>query len=282
MTFLQSIILGLIQGFCEILPISSGSHLSLIMTYLGWTEIPEGFDVMLHWGSLLAILVYFRKDVGIMLRGWGKLVLGQWKDPAVHLILWMMITTLPVILAGFLIESFPPLQYYTRLPVLLSLNSIIFGMLMYWANTRKSKDCNLFSSHKDKDFALKNPSPLSFKKGWFLGIAQSLALVQGVSRLGICITGARALGFDPRQALVLSFWMSMPTIAGATTLKVFKLYQSHHLVLDHILSTGLITTFLTSLVTLYALFPWLSQKKTISLLSLYRIFFGVISFYALF
>jgi undecaprenyl-diphosphatase len=205
MTVLQAIVLGIVQGLAEFLPISSSAHLSLVPWLFGWQDPGLSFDVALHVGTLVAVLWYFRAE-------WVKLVQGflaivrtrrvegeeQWR--VVHIV----IATIPGAVGGLLLEEYAETIF--RTPALTAVALIVMGTLL-WAADRFARQDRPLGAMRPVDALL-------------IGIAQVAALVPGVSRSGSTMTAGRALGLDRTSAAVFSFLMSMPITAAAAVLKV--------------------------------------------------------------
>lgn len=205
MTVFQAVVLGLLQGLSEFLPISSSAHLSLAPWLFGWPAPGLAFDVSLHVGTLVAVLWYFRREWVQLVRAALAIVatrrvegLQQWR--VVHL----AIATAPAAFAGLLLEEYAETVF--RAPVITGIMLIVLGLLLYAAD-------RFMPRRRDID-QIRSIDAL------LIGFAQVLALVPGVSRSGATITAARALQVDRQGAAVFSFLMSMPIIAAAAAFKV--------------------------------------------------------------
>ncbi len=197
MTFIQIVVLALIQGLTEFLPVSSSAHLILGSKVFGWPDQGLVFDVATHLGTLLAVLVYFRKDLFNMVRPW--IDTGIDDEPARRLGKILIISSVPAIVAGGFLHGW--VEASLRDVQIIALTTIGFGLLLWWADVRFPRARVL--------------SGMDMRSGVLIGLAQILALVPGTSRSGITITMGRLLGFDADSAARFSFLLSIPIIASA-------------------------------------------------------------------
>jgi len=197
MTLIQIIVLSLIQGLTEFLPVSSSAHLILGSRVFSWPDQGLVFDVATHLGTLLAVLVYFRKDLWNMVVPW--LGSGKGDESSRNLGLTLIIASIPAIVAGGLLHSW--VESALRDTRVIAFSTIGFGLLLWWADARFSRS--------------KLMQDINMKSGVIIGLAQMLALVPGTSRSGITITMGRMLGFDADSAARFSFLLSIPIIAAA-------------------------------------------------------------------
>lgn len=197
MTLLQIIVLSLVQGLTEFLPVSSSAHLILGSQVFDWPDQGLVFDVATHLGTLLAVLVYFRRDLAQMITPWLKPVGGE--EHTRKLGLTLLVASIPAIVAGGLLHGL--VESSLRDIRVIACTTIVFGLLLWWADARSSRDKGL--------------QDMGLKTGLLIGLAQMLALVPGTSRSGITITAGRMLGFDAGSAARFSFLLSIPVIAAA-------------------------------------------------------------------
>ena len=212
MPILHAIVLGLVQGFSEFLPISSSGHLILTRWLFGWDEQPDpvekAFDVALHFGTLVAVGLYFRRDLVRYVREGIRLL---WtRDGPIDgdaRVAWLLVlATVAAALVGAAFENSIDSKLGT--PVIIAISLIVFGLLLWWA---------------DRQTGTREVEEFSTRDALIVGAAQALALNPGTSRSGITMTAARQIGFSRDAAARLSFLMSLPVIAGAVVLKVGKL-----------------------------------------------------------
>ena len=197
MTLVQIIVLSLIQGLTEFLPVSSSAHLILGSRVFSWPDQGLVFDVATHLGTLLAVLVYFRKDLRAMVTPWFSK--GGGDEAARKLGLILVIASIPAIVAGGLLHAW--VESALRDIRVIAFSTIGFGLLLWWADAR-------FARHKVL-------TDMNLRSGIVIGLAQMLALVPGTSRSGITITMGRMLGFSAESAARFSFLLSIPVIAAA-------------------------------------------------------------------
>ncbi|MBI4370206.1 MAG: undecaprenyl-diphosphatase UppP [Elusimicrobia bacterium] len=200
MNYSQAIILGIIQGITEFLPISSSAHLVLAPWLLGWQYQGLAYDVALHWGTLLAVAIYFWRD-------WLTLIKAAWRhgpSSEKHLFWSVVLATMPAALAGLALNDLA--EHIFRSPLLMAAPLILFGLLMAWADKTSS--------------AQKGAESLTLIPCFMIGLAQALAIVPGVSRSGITITAALFLGFKRETAARYSFLLSTPIVMAAGILKL--------------------------------------------------------------
>jgi len=200
MELIQIIVLALVQGLTEFLPISSSAHLILAPYLFGYSDQGLPFDLAVHLGTLLAVLLYFRRLVWEVLRDWVASLFTPGQATAHSRLGWYIIlATLPVMGAGVLIKDL--VEHQLRSPLVIALTTIGFGALLLWA---------------DKAFHHHRPmQQMGWKEALAIGAAQALALVPGTSRSGITMTAALALGYSRQAAARFSFLLSIPTILAS-------------------------------------------------------------------
>ena len=208
MDWLQVVILAIVQGITEFLPVSSSAHLILVPVLTDWPDQGLAFDVALHLGSLSAVLIYFRQDIINMLQSWTRSLHTRQLDADAKLAWAVILGTIPVGLAGLLLKD--TVETVLRSPVYLSVGLIGFGLLLGWADWR-------FRGSRSE-------YQMNWKDVLFIGCAQALALFPGTSRSGITITGARFLGYRRHDAARLSMLMSIPTIMASGELLGLELF----------------------------------------------------------
>jgi undecaprenyl-diphosphatase len=216
MTLFQSLVLGILQGLAEFLPISSSAHLALAPWLFGWPEPGLSFDVALHLGTLVAVLGYFRAE-------WVRLAsaalnIARTREivtPEERRVLFLIIATIPGGIAGVLLDKYA--EHAFRAPALIAGALMVMGVLL-WIVDRTAPVTRSLDSIRGRDALL-------------IGLAQMFAIIPGVSRSGSTITAGRALDLDRESAATFSFLMSMPIIAAAALFKVPHLLREHALAL---------------------------------------------------
>lgn len=210
----HAIVLGLVQGLSEFLPISSSGHLLLVPWLFGWNDfagdpqIEKAFDVALHLGTLVAVVAYFWSDLVVYVREGGRLVVKREKpvNPQGRLAWLLVLSSLPAAAVGAVAEKYIDEKLGT--PLLIAVSLIVFGLVLAWADRRAGT--RALDDYTASD-ALK------------VGAAQVLALNPGTSRSGITMTAARFIGFTRDAAARASFLMAIPVTAGAVAYKMAKL-----------------------------------------------------------
>ncbi len=216
MSILQAIVLGLVQGATEFAPVSSSGHLILVPWMFGWmligdTDVRKSFDVALHMGTLLGALIYFRNDVARYAGAWFRSIGARRMSTSEERIAWALVVgTIPGAIVGALFENV--IQQRLGAPWLIAVMLVAFGLLLVFVDRR---------ARSDRAFDTIGP-----REGLLLGTAQALALQPGVSRSGVTITAARAMGLDRESAARFSFLLSLPIIAGAGAYKAVDLAQT--------------------------------------------------------
>jgi len=257
-TTFQALVLGLLQGLGEFLPISSSAHLALAPWLLHWPDPGLAFDVALHFGTLVAVLWYFRRE-------WVSLARAAWQIVTTRKIvtieqrraLFVIIATIPGGIFGLLLEK--KAETTLRNPALIATALIIMGVIL-WVVDRVRPEARDMNQLRTSDAI-------------WIGLAQAFALIPGVSRSGATITAGRGLGLDRNGAAAFSFLLSMPIIAAAAILKV------PHVLRESGLSTPLVVGVLASAVSgwiaISALLKYVS-RHSYGAFALYRVVVGAI------
>lgn len=203
MTTLQIVVLAIVQGLTEFLPISSSGHLVLVPYLVEWTDQGLAFDVAVHFGSLIAVCVFFREDIMGLLRGGLRILGGDVSSPQSYMALAIALGTIPAAAAGLLFASW--IESNLRDPAIIVYTLSGYGILMALADRYARRD--------------KSISEIRIRDAVIIGLAQALSLVPGTSRSGVTITAGRLLGFERQDAARFSFLLSAPVILLATLYK---------------------------------------------------------------
>lgn len=205
MTVLQALVLGVLQGLAEFLPISSSAHLTLAPWLMGWQDPGLAFDVALHLGTLVAVIWYFRKDIGELFAAVIS-VLGKRKieSASERQAMFLIVATVPAAIAGLLVADYAETVF--RTPQLIAVALMLMGVVLWFVDRYAGKERALGS--------------MNYRDAVAIGVAQACALLPGVSRSGSTMTAARALGFDRSAAARFSFLLSPIITAAAVALKV--------------------------------------------------------------
>jgi undecaprenyl-diphosphatase len=212
MDSLHIVILALVQGLTEFLPISSSAHLVLLPQFLHWPGHGLVFDVAVHIGSLIAVLYYFRVEVRGMLKSWLCSLAGGEADKDSLLAWWVIIGTIPAVLIGFLAQG--PIEENLRSPWTVALASIGFGLVLWMADASSRRTRTEFE--------------LSLKDVLIIGCFQVLSLIPGTSRSGITITLGLMLGLTRQAAARFSFLLAMPVIFASGVLQTVRMVTEVH------------------------------------------------------
>lgn len=244
-SLLQLAVLAIVQGVTEFLPISSSAHLILVPALTGWPDQGLAIDVALHVGTLVAVMLYFRRDIFYLLVGGIDLLRGHATE-ARRLTLQIILATCPVVIAGFLLEE--RIANDWRSPALIATTTATFGVVLWFADR-----CG--------DRLDGTAAGLSWSSTLWIGMAQALALVPGVSRSGITMTAALFLGLGRTEAARFSLLLSVPTTAAAGLLAGTELVQSGNATLqtDAILAAAL--AFVAALAAIAGLMAWLKRSS---------------------
>lgn len=205
----HAILLALLQGLTEFLPISSSAHLILLPSLFGWTYQGIAFDVSLHVGTLTAVMVYFRHEVIGLLAAWMRSIGRRQIDGEARLAWLILLGTVPAALAGLL--WYDAIETWLRSPLIIAVATIVFGLLLGWADR--------YCQHRRDEYNVGIVDAL------LLGSAQALSLIPGISRSGITMTMGLALGLSRTAAARYSFLMSIPIIIMAGSYESLKLFE---------------------------------------------------------
>lgn len=206
----QAILLAILQGLTEFLPISSSAHLVIPSMVLGWPDQGLAFDVAVHVGTLVAVLLYYRADLARMAASWFGSLAGSPANEDSRLVWYLALATLPAIAVGFTAGDY--IESDLRSLPVIATTTLLFGLLLGVADRRAT--------------VAGTGKPLTLAMALLVGLAQAVAPIPGVSRSGITITAALLLGMDRQAAARFSFLLSIPVIAGAGTLKVWQLLSA--------------------------------------------------------
>lgn len=258
MTNLQLLLLSGLQGLTEFLPVSSSGHLILFSKFTEFPDQGPFLDVAVHVGSIIAVMIYFWRDIWEMLKGlWQSRLLPNFKISGAKLAWLIVIATIPAVIAGLSLKAYG--LENLRSAKLIGWTLVIYAIILYFADrygktTRKAGD-------------------LRIKDALIIGCAQCLALIPGTSRSGITITASRFLGLERREAAKFSMLLSIPTIAGAGLLMAIELFQSGDLSGISDAYHGVIYSFIASLGAIYIMMSWL-KKWTFAPFVIYRLILG--------
>lgn len=252
MEIYQGIILGIVQGLTELLPISSSAHLYLIPWFLNW-NIPEAFDVALHFGTLLAIGLFFFKDWIKLIKGGYNLVIKKQKSTEGKLFWYIVLATIPGGIIGFVLDKYA--EGVLQKPIIIAIALIAMGIILY-----------LVDKYSKKEVEYEN---MTLKQTFLIGLSQALAFIPGVSRSGITMTTGRALHIKREAVAKYSFMLSAPIVLAATILKVGE-FQFNLAFLF-----GVLTSFIVGIIVIKFLLKYL-EKGSFKVFAIYRVIIGVV------
>jgi undecaprenyl-diphosphatase len=203
----QLIVLAIVQGLTEFLPVSSSGHLVLLPSVFGWTDQGLAFDVAVHFGSLIAVCIFFRDDIAAALRGLRAILTGDINADDARMVWYLGYATIPAAVAGLLFASW--IAANLRNPMVVVVTLAGYGILMALADRLAPSERNI--------------TDVRIRDALLIGFAQALALIPGTSRSGITITTGRLLGIARQDAARFSFLLSVPVILLATIYEAVKL-----------------------------------------------------------
>ena len=243
----EILILSVIQGISEFLPISSVAHLVLISKYYVFVNQSLLIDICLHLGSLIAIVLYFRNDLFNFIKN-------------KNFIIKILIGTVPIIPAGYILYQTGIINQLRSLEII-GWMSLIFGILLYFADKTKIK--------KKIDTEFSNTSAI------IIGLFQVLALIPGVSRAGITITSGRMLGFNRYDSAKISFFLSIPTLLAASILGIYNIYKEESPELNFLAIIAVIFSFAFSYLTI-SIFLNFIKKFSLKIFVVYRLIISIL------
>jgi undecaprenyl-diphosphatase len=250
----DTLLLGVVQGVSEVLPISSSANLFLFTSICNIQGFSFSLKVALHAGSLIAFFVYFHSEISSIFRSFCLENMRLRQTYFWHLI----VGTAPVVILGFLAHDFV-IEFDSR--KIMGISSIFFGMLLLIA---------------DKISALRSKQSVSIVKAFVIGCFQAISIFPGVSRLGITITASRMLSIDRRKAIFFSMFLAIPSICGSLVLEIINLIEKRDLM---IFSTdtlyGMAVTTIVSMIAIYPCSRFM-EKRGFFWISMYRVVIGCV------
>jgi len=265
LSLLHIVILAVVQGITEFLPISSSGHLVLAWEAFDAARM-EGIeqseadrlvlDIAAHVGTLAAVCLYAWRDVGQMAGGVARLAIGRW-NPGARLAALLVVGTLPLILAGWL--AIDSVSAYLRDTAVIAWATLIFGIVLFIADRTT--------------LTLRRIEHMTFAAAAVIGLAQVLALIPGTSRSGITMTAGRFLGFERIEAARFSLLLAIPAILGAGSLAGFELYHSGNATLGYTAVVAAALAFATALLAIMLMMSWL-KRASFTPFVIYRVLLG--------
>jgi len=247
---IEILILSIVQGISEFLPVSSAAHLVLISKYYAFANQNLLIDICLHLGSLIAIILYFRKDLFNLVKN--KSFLTK-----------IIIGTIPIIPVGYVLFQTGMMEQIRSLKIIAWM-SLIFGILLYISDK--------------SEITKKIDSNLTNKSAIFIGLFQILSLIPGVSRSGITITAARLLGFDRFDSAKISFFLAIPALSGASFLGTYNIYKVGSEELNFLAIIAVIFSIIFSYIAI-AFFLNFIKKFSLNVFIIYRLILSLFLLY---
>ena len=254
MAILQAVILGLAQGLGEFLPISSSAHLVRSPWFLGWTDPGLAFDVALHLGTLVAVVIYFWKD-------WLRLIVMGFSDVRSvegRLFWYLVVASVPGAIGGYLLEK--KAETVFRSPILIGVMLILMGILLYWADRKSAKKIEM--------------NQITFGTSLLIGISQVLAIIPGVSRSGVTMTTGLLMGITRAGAARFSFLLSTPIIFGAAMVKLPGVISNPSGITPNFVISTMVS-FIAGIVSIGFLLRYVQTKNFLPF-AWYRFMLGVL------
>lgn len=259
MELFQILVLSLVQGLTEFLPVSSSAHLILVPQFTGWSDQGLAFDVAVHFGTLTAVVSYFRRELSTMMVEWVGSLTGKGLTPDAKLAWAVGLGTIPVGLVGLLFKD--GIELYLRSPLVIAATTILFGLLLWWADR---------SSQQQRS---------EHEMGWrtvaVIALAQAVALIPGTSRSGITITAGLMMGLTRQGAARFSFLLSIPVIVLAGGLETKALIEQEAAVDWSALLLGTLFSALSAYLCIHYFLKLLDRVGMVPFV-IYRLLLGVV------
>ena len=256
---IQAIVLAIVQGLSEFLPISSSGHLILIPHFFGWQDQGMAFDVALHVGTLVAVVAYFRRPLTAMTLAWFTSLKRRETTPDSRLAWCVILGTIPVGVVGLAFGG--AIEEHLRNPLFVAGTLTFFGILMWLADRLGRQSLDEYS--------------VGWRQAVIIGCAQALSLMPGTSRSGITITAGLGLGLTRSAAARFSFLLAVPGIAMAGAYELLKLLSADEAVDWQMMSLGLVVSAITGYACIHVLLKVI-EKIGLLPFTLYRIFIAAI------
>lgn len=262
MEIYQALILGIVQGLTELLPISSSAHLTLIPQIFQWNAVPDSFDVALHFGTLLAIGIFFFKDWINLIIGGAKKVFKKEDSVDGRMFWYIVAATIPGGIIGFILDKYA--EDILSKPLIIAIALIIMGIILYIVD----KKAPTKTEYKD----------MTFKQTFLIGLSQALAFIPGVSRSGVTMTTGRIMGVSRESAAKYSFMLSAPIVLAATVFKIgdfidYLAVATSTGIIAFIL--GVLASFIVGILVIKFLLEYL-KKGSFKIFAIYRVIVGLL------
>ena len=259
MDIYQAIVLALLQGLTEFLPISSSAHLILVPVLLGWEDQGLAFDVAVHVGTLAAVVLYYRHDLVLIIKAWLGSITGKTSSYESRLAWYVILGTIPVGLVGIGMPDM--IETTLRSPIVIAGATIVFALLLWWS----------------EKIAPEKRDHITLLDALIVGLFQAIALVPGTSRSGITISAGLLTGLKREKAAQFSFLLSIPVIGLAGLVKGIELVKSSEPVMWDLIITG---TLISSVVAYLTIGWFLKLLQSVGMMPFvwYRLVLGIVLF----
>lgn len=264
MTILSLAILAIVQGITEFLPVSSSGHLLLLHSVMDQGVIEAAhqknllIDVAVHVGTLFSVLLYFQKDLMSMLCGAKDVLSGNTQTPKARLDIYILISSIPVIIAGFAMHYFA--FFWGNAVTVVAWTTLLFGVLLWLVDAIKPNEKKL--------------EHMNIKHAIFIGLAQAIALIPGTSRSGITMTAARSLGYTRTEAARYSLLLAIIAISGAGTIGLIQLINLEDPIFTTQALIAMALAFIAGWVSISLMMKWL-ERASFKIFAVYRIILGL-------
>ena len=275
MTLFEATILGIVQGLTEFLPISSTAHLRIVPALAGWSDPGAAFTAIAQLGTLAAVLIYFRKDIIVIIQGVVRgIIQGKPLESSEARMGWMIVAgTIPIVILGLLFKH----QIETSLRSLYWISGALIGLALVLSLAEWK-----IKQRLTKGLPLKTIEKIGWKEALLIGLAQSVALIPGSSRSGVTITGGLFLNLSRETAARFSFLLSLPSVFAAALLELYKTWAVISASTENI--TNIVVATLVAGIVGYASIGFLLtylKKHTTTIFIIYRLIAGTAIFYLL-
>ena len=264
MTYFQALVLGLVQGLTEFLPISSSGHLIIVPEFFGWGQHPLSFDTTLHLGTAAAVIIYFYSDLIEITKSFFRdfaskgLKIKSYAASS-KIALKIALGSIPAVILGLVFND--AIESHTRGIITVVAFSILGTILLFVAEKKFAKS--------------ESKTDLTYKDSFFIGLFQALALLPGVSRSGATISAGSFVGLSREQAARFSFLMSVPIVVAAALFKIITSSKSGGFVLDGVMLTGLVASMLSGIAAIKFLLSYL-KSNNLYIFIIYRVLLVVL------
>lgn len=265
MSYIEAIVLALVQGLTEFLPISSSGHLILVPVFFGWDDQGLAFDIAVHLGSLIAVCTYFRGEITAILSAWWQSVAQRTRPDAEGMFGWYIaLATVPAGLFGLFWHD--DIQQHLRSSEVIAVTTIVFGIALWLADRRGGQG--------------RDEHTLTLVTAFLVGCAQAIALIPGTSRSGITITAGLMLGLSRQAAARFSFLMAIPVIALASMNELKELIETSEPVQWDVIVLGTVVSGISAYLCI-RFFLQLLDRVSMLPFAIYRILLGGVILLAL-